>query len=148
MLPGVGKALKEARQAGQAVDETQFKRIEAIIQSMTLEERRRPEILGGSRKKRIASGSGTSAAEINQLLTQFRQMQSMMKQFSKGLPGVRGLGGLGGLGGGLPGLGGGGLPSLAGLGNGAPAEMPALSAAPSGASNRQHHKPRKKKKRR
>jgi signal recognition particle subunit SRP54 len=143
MLPGVGKALKEARQAGQAVDEKQFKRIEAIIQSMTIEERRRPEILGGSRKKRIASGSGTSAAEINQLLTQFRQMQTMMKQFSKGLPGMRGLGGLGSLGG--PG---GGLPSLPSLGNGAAAEMPALSAASSGGSNRQHHKPRKKKKRR
>src|SRR5207245_10122417 len=82
MLPGVGKALKDARQAGQAVDEKQFKRIEAIIQSMTLEERRRPEIIGGSRKRRIATGSGTSAAEINQLLTQFRQMQAMMKQFS------------------------------------------------------------------
>ncbi len=147
MLPGVGKALKEARQAGQAVDEKQFKRIEAIIQSMTLEERRRPEMLGGSRKKRIASGSGTSAAEINQLLTQFRQMQTMMKQLSKGLPGMRGLGGLGGLGGGLPGLGG-GLPSLPGLGNGAPAEMAPLSGAPSGGANRQHHKPRKKKKRR
>jgi signal recognition particle subunit SRP54 len=144
MLPGVGKALKEARQAGQAVDEKQFKRIEAIIQSMTMEERRRPEILGGSRKKRIATGSGTSAAEINQLLTQFRQMQTMMKQFSKGLPGMRGLAGLGG---GLPGLGG-GLPSLPGLGSAAPAETPALSAAPSGVTNRQRHKPRKKKKRR
>jgi signal recognition particle subunit SRP54 len=147
MLPGVGKALKEARQAGQAVDENQFKRIEAIIQSMTFEERRKPEILGGSRKKRIAAGSGTSAAEINQLLSQFRQMQTMMKQFSKGLPGMRGLGGLGGLGGGLPGLGG-GLPSLPGLGNGAAPEMPALSGAPSGGTNRQHHKPRKKRKRR
>src|SRR6266702_3127932 len=133
MLPGVGKALKEARQAGQAVDEKQFKRIEAIIQSMTAEERRRPEILGGSRKKRIASGSGTSAAEINQLLTQFRQMQTMMKQLSGGM------GGLGGLGAGLPGV--------PGLGNGLPAEMPALGAgAPGG--NRQHHKARKKKKRR
>src|SRR5947207_11099138 len=92
MLPGVGKALKEARQAGQAVDEKQFKRIEAMIQSMTLEERRRPEIIGGSRKRRIATGSGTSAAEINQLLTQFRQMQTMMKQLSKALPAMpRGL---------------------------------------------------------
>src|ERR687885_2698898 len=100
MLPGVGRALKEARQAGQQVDEQQFKRIEAIIQSMTPDERRRPEIIGGSRKKRIARGSGTSAAEINQLLTQFRQMQGMMKQFSRGLPGLKGLGGLaGGLGG-------------------------------------------------
>src|SRR5437870_12467120 len=126
MLPGVGKALKEARQAGQAVDEKQFKRIEAIIQSMTIEERRRPEILGGSRKKRIAAGSGTSAAEINQLLTQFRQMQTMMKQLSKSLPGMRGLGGLGGLGGGLPGLGG-GLPGLPGHCDVVPPEMPALS---------------------
>jgi signal recognition particle subunit SRP54 len=152
MLPGVGKALKEARSAGQAVDEKQFKRIEAIIQSMTAEERGRPELIGGSRKKRIAGGSGTSAAEINQLLTQFRQMQAMMKQFSKGMPGMPGLGaaaargGLGGLGG-LPGMGG-GAAGLAGLGNGMPAEMPALSAAPSSGANRQHHKPRKKKKRR
>src|SRR5437763_6293933 len=144
MLPGVGRAMKEARQAGQAVDEQQFKRIEAIIQSMTMEERRRPEILGGSRKRRIATGSGTSAAEINQLLTQFRQMQLMMKQFSKGMPGMRGLGGLGG---GLPGLGG-GLPSLPGVGKAAATEMPALSTVPSSGTNRQHHKPRKKKKRR
>jgi signal recognition particle subunit SRP54 len=144
MLPGVGKALKEARSAGQAVDEKQFKRIEAIIQSMTAEERRRPEILGGSRKKRIAGGSGTSAAEINQLLTQFRQMQTMMKQLSAGMPGLRGLGGMGGLGGGLPG----GLPGMPSLGNGVPAELPALAAGSSGGANRQHHKARKKKKRR
>jgi signal recognition particle subunit SRP54 len=143
MLPGVGKALKEARSAGQAVDEKQFKRIEAIIQSMTAEERRRPEILGGSRKKRIASGSGTSAAEINQLLTQFRQMQAMMKQLSAGMPGMRGLGGARG----LAGLG--GLPGVPSMGNGVPAELPALAAGSSGgAANRQHHKARKKKKRR
>src|SRR5581483_6628282 len=92
MLPGVGRALQEARQGGEAVDEKQFKRIEAIIQSMTIEERREPEILGGSRKRRIAMGSGTSAAEINQLLAQFRQMQAMMKQLSRGVPGMpRGL---------------------------------------------------------
>ena len=145
MLPGVGKALKEARQAGQSVDEKQFKRIEAIIQSMTMEERRRPEIIGGSRKRRIAGGSGTTAAEINQLLTQFRQMQAMMKQFSKGMPGMRGLG----VPGGLAGLGG-GLPSLPGLGRAAPAADATLPvAATAGApSNRQHHKNRKKKKRR
>jgi signal recognition particle subunit SRP54 len=142
MLPGVGKALKEARSAGQAVDEKQFKRIEAIIQSMTAEERRRPDILGGSRKKRIAGGSGTSAAEINQLLTQFRQMQAMMKQLTAGMPGLRGgpggLGNLGGFGGGL----------APGLGNGIPAEVPALTAGSAGGSNRQRHKARKKKKRR
>jgi signal recognition particle subunit SRP54 len=147
MLPGVGRALKEARQAGQSVDEKQFKRIEAIIQSMTMEERRRPEILGGSRKRRIANGSGTSAAEINQLLAQFRQMQAMMKQFSRGAPGMKGVGGLSsGVGGGLPGLGmGGGLPAMP---NVAPASAPALPVASAATSNRQHHKARKKKKRR
>jgi signal recognition particle subunit SRP54 len=139
MLPGVGRAMKEARQAGQNVDEQQFKRIEAMIQSMTPEERRRPEILGGSRKKRIANGSGTSSAEINQLLTQFRQMQTLMRQLGRGggLPGM-GRAGLGA----LPGLGG-GMPSL---GNGVPA-VPA-TAAPSGGGSRQRHKARKKKKRR
>src|SRR5207237_9277876 len=94
LLPGVGKMMKDARQAGQAVDEKQFKRIEAIIQSMTLDERRRPEIIGGSRKRRIAGGSGTTPSEINQLLAQFRQMQSLMKQFSKGMLGLEDLGGL------------------------------------------------------
>jgi signal recognition particle subunit SRP54 len=78
-LPGMGRALKEARQAGAQLEEKQFKRIEAIIQSMTPEERRRPEIIGGSRKKRIARGSGTTPTEINQLLNQFREMQKMMK---------------------------------------------------------------------
>jgi signal recognition particle subunit SRP54 len=149
MLPGVGRALKEARQAGEAVDERQFKRIEAIIQSMTLDERRRPEIIGGSRKRRIANGSGTTAAEINQLLAQFRQMQTMMKQFSKGMPGMgRGLGGMRGLGG-LGGLPGGSMPTLPPPGDGmamAPQGVaPASATAP---SNRQHHKMRKKKKRR
>src|SRR5215471_6165390 len=141
MLPGVGKALKEARQAGQSVDEKQFKRIEAIIQSMTMEERQRPEILGGSRKRRIATGSGTSAAEINQLLAQFRQMQGMMKQLSRGMPAMtRGMAGTGGMAGmsGLGALGGGGLPSLPGMGmpgNGAPAPQPIpAAAAPAGNS--------------
>ena len=145
MLPGVGRAMKQAREAGQAVDEQQFKRIEAIIQSMTMEERRRPEIIGGSRKRRIANGSGTTASEINQLLAQFRQMQGLMKQFSRGgLPGMP-KGGLGA----LRGLPGGGLPSLPGLGGGVPAPeaVPALSA-PTPPTNRQHHKTRKKKKRR
>jgi signal recognition particle subunit SRP54 len=149
MLPGVGKAMKDARQAGQSVDEQQFKRIEAIIQSMTPDERRRPEILGGSRKRRIANGSGTSAAEINQLLAQFRQMQGLMKQFSKGMPGMRG--GLGALRGGLPGMGGlGGLPAgaMPTLPDGAAATMPVPAAASVAGNKRQHHKQRKKKKRR
>src|SRR2546428_5389808 len=140
LLPGVGRALKEARQAGQSVDEKQFKRIEAMIQSMTIEERRRPEIIGGSRKRRIASGSGTTAAEINQLLAQFRQMQGLMKQLSKGMPGMRGLGQLGG-----PGGLGGGMPSLPGLGTPANAAPQPVSTASAAQSNRQHHKARKQK---
>ncbi len=121
MIPGVGRAMKEARSAGQNLDEQQFKRIEAIIQSMTPDERRRPDIIGGSRKRRIAGGSGTSAAEINQLLNQFRQMQTLMKQLGRG--------------GGLPGMPGGmKMPSLGGLGSGLPNESAAdnrliLSAA-------------------
>jgi signal recognition particle subunit SRP54 len=94
-LPGMGKAIKEARDAGAQLDEQQFKRIEAIIQSMTPLERQQPQIIGGSRKRRIARGSGTTPAEINQLLNQFREMQKMMKSLSgtasggkppKGLP--------------------------------------------------------------
>ncbi len=77
MLPGVGinKALKNVE-----IDEDQMKRTEAIIQSMTPEERRNQSILNGSRKKRIAAGSGTSVQEINKLLKQFEQTKKMMKQ--------------------------------------------------------------------
>jgi signal recognition particle subunit SRP54 len=137
MLPGVGRAMKEARQAGENLDEKQFKRVEAIIQSMTPEERRRPDIIGGSRKKRIASGSGTSPAEINQLLNQFRQMQTLMRQLGRGggLPGMP-RGGLGALGGGFP--------AMPGVPNGAPA-VPAMAAP---GPTRRPHKDRKKKKRR
>jgi signal recognition particle subunit SRP54 len=65
-----------------------------MILSMTPEERRKPKIIDGSRKKRIARGSGTSVQEINALLSQFRQMQKMMKQLGKGKRGMRGLMGL------------------------------------------------------
>jgi len=79
MLPGMGnmKQLKNLE-----VDESHFKRIEAIIQSMTPEERRRPEIIGGSRRKRIAAGSGTRIQDVNRLLKQFSQTKQMLKQFS------------------------------------------------------------------
>ena len=60
--------------------EQQLKRTQAMISSMTLQERRDPKILNGSRKRRVAKGSGTTVQEINQLLAQFRQMQKMMKQ--------------------------------------------------------------------
>jgi signal recognition particle subunit SRP54 len=82
MIPGMSRMMKS--QAMPTIEERDLKRVEAIIQSMTPEERRRPEIIGGSRKRRIARGSGTTAADINQVLNQFKQMQQMMKQMSHG----------------------------------------------------------------
>src|SRR6478672_11030903 len=86
MLPGMGnlKALAENKP-----DEKQISRIEAIISSMTPEERRKQHIINGSRRKRIAKGSGTSVEDVNRLLKQFVQMQKMLKQ----LGGMAGLGG-------------------------------------------------------
>ncbi len=75
------------RDQGQAtcnVDDGQIDRVEAIIRSMTLQERRHPEIINGSRRRRIAAGSGTSVQEVNQLLSQFKQMRKMMKQMGRG----------------------------------------------------------------
>ncbi len=74
MIPGVGKAIKDVD-----IPDDAFKGIEAIISSMTEEERRKPEIINGSRRKRIAAGSGTSLQEVNRLLTQFEQTRKMMK---------------------------------------------------------------------
>ena len=74
MIPGVGKAIKDID-----IDDNAFKSIEAIIYSMTPEERTRPEILNGSRRNRIAKGSGTSIQEVNRLLKQFDQTRKMMK---------------------------------------------------------------------
>jgi signal recognition particle subunit SRP54 len=86
MLPGMGniKALADNKP-----DEKQISRVEAIIGSMTLEERRKQHIINGSRRKRIAKGSGTSVEDVNRLLKQFVQMQKMLKQ----LGGMTGLGG-------------------------------------------------------
>jgi signal recognition particle subunit SRP54 len=75
MLPGVPKEIRNAE-----IDDAQFHRIEAIIRSMTLEERARPELIDGSRRRRIADGSGTQPSEVNALVDQFRQMRTMMKQ--------------------------------------------------------------------
>ncbi len=74
MIPGMGKALKDVD-----VDNNSFKGIEAIILSMTPQERERPDIINGSRRKRIALGSGTSVADVNRLLKQFEGTRSMMK---------------------------------------------------------------------
>ncbi|HPE94719.1 MAG TPA: signal recognition particle protein [Bacillota bacterium] len=80
MIPGVKPGqLKDAK-----VDEKALKHTEAIIQSMTVRERERPDVINYSRKKRIAAGSGTSVEEINRVLKQYDQIKLMMKQFSKG----------------------------------------------------------------
>jgi len=79
MLPGVPKELRN-----QEIDDSELGRIEAMITSMTREERIRPEIIDGSRRQRIANGSGSNVAEVNALLEQFRQMQKMMKSFGLG----------------------------------------------------------------
>jgi signal recognition particle subunit SRP54 len=80
MIPGF-RQLKQLKDAD--VDERQFDRVEAIILSMTKGERRKPDTINGSRRKRIAAGSGTSVQEVNQLLAQFKQTQKLMKQFGK-----------------------------------------------------------------
>ena len=77
MIPGMGQL---AKQIPDEVADTQLKLTEAIINSMTMQERRRPKILNASRKRRIARGSGTTVQDVNQLLSQFRQMQKMMRQ--------------------------------------------------------------------
>jgi signal recognition particle subunit SRP54 len=88
MVPGMGRMTGEI---SPEVTDRQFKRIEAIILSMTPEERRHPRILNASRKRRVARGSGTTVQEVNALLKQFRQMQEMMKQLGRGKRGMRGL---------------------------------------------------------
>jgi len=84
MLPGTGKLQAQLEGAGAAgLDQAVFKRHAAIIGSMTKKERRTPEILKASRKKRVAAGSGTSVQEVNRLLKQFDDMSTMMKRMSK-----------------------------------------------------------------
>ena len=79
MIPGAGKAIKDVD-----IDDDAFKGIEAIINSMTPEERSTPAVINGNRKKRIAKGSGTSVQEVNQLMKQFNQMSKMMKMMQGG----------------------------------------------------------------
>ena len=86
MVPGMGKVSQSA------VDENALDRVEAIINSMTPEERRKPVIIDGSRRKRISVGSGTTIQDVNRLLRQFESMKKMMKQYGKqgrrSLPGL------------------------------------------------------------
>jgi len=89
MLPGVPKEMKNAN-----IPDDMLKVTEAIIHSMTPEERRRPEIINGSRRTRIAKGSGTQVADVNRLVKQFSEMQKMMKKMGGGKRG-KGLANLG-----------------------------------------------------
>ncbi len=105
-IPGASKALKDAK-----IDPKRMKQTEAIILSMTLKERRNPEIIKGSRRRRIAEGSGTTVQMVNQVLAQYEQMKTMMKSFGKMSDGGRGfkmppgmMGGMGGFGGGRRGF--------------------------------------------
>jgi signal recognition particle subunit SRP54 len=82
MVPGMSRLMKNAGEPN--IEEKELKRIEAIILSMTPHERHQPEIIGGSRRRRIARGSGTTTADINQLLNQFKQAQQMMKAMAGG----------------------------------------------------------------
>ncbi len=120
MLPGIAKVKDQLNSAG--LDEKLLKRQEAIILSMTKEERKKPDVINGSRRKRIAMGSGVEVSDVNKLLKMHRQMADMMKKMSKGGRGMMSAlfggnapqmppGGLQGLGQGLPGLGG-GMPRL------------------------------------
>jgi signal recognition particle subunit SRP54 len=78
MIPGMGKAMKDID-----IDDNSFKPVEAIIRAMTLQERENPDIINGSRKNRIATGSGTSIQQVNQLLKQFSDMRKLMKTMNK-----------------------------------------------------------------
>lgn len=100
MIPGMGKAVKNMD-----LDDDAFKHVEAIIHSMTPEERTNPKIMNGSRRRRIANGSGRSVKEVNQLLKQFKQTSKMMKMMGnkknmanmmKNMPNMPGKGGMGG----------------------------------------------------
>jgi len=94
MIPGLGKQIKDID-----IDEHQFKKIEAVILSMTPEERLNPDLLNGSRRKRLSYGSGNTIQEVNQFIKQFEQMRKMMKQMNKmgsGRKALRGLGNMAG----------------------------------------------------
>ena len=78
MIPGMGKAMKDVN-----IDDNSFKPVEAIIRAMTIQERENPDIINGSRKNRIAAGSGTSIQQVNQLLKQFSDMRKLMKTMNK-----------------------------------------------------------------
>ena len=103
-MPGFGKIKKQLPKG--ALDTKRLKSTEAIVLSMTLDERRRPEIIKGSRRQRIAAGSGTSLMAVNQLIKQFSEMRKMMKSPGKMKDMMRQMGGPGGMKDMMKGLGG------------------------------------------
>jgi signal recognition particle subunit SRP54 len=132
MIPGMKKA--QAAMASGAVDEKILLRMDAMIGSMTVKERAKPELLNAKRKIRVAKGSGTTVQDVNKLLKMHQEMQTAMKRLKKmgGLKGMLGMLGKGGPGGGMAGVGnalggpemgemmgkmGGGLPGLPGTPN-------------------------------
>lgn len=88
MMPGAGSALKDVE-----VDDKDLARVEAIIRSMTPQERQNPKTIDGSRRRRIAAGSGTHPQQVNALLKQFGETQKMMKMLANGknIPGLPGM---------------------------------------------------------
>jgi signal recognition particle subunit SRP54 len=90
MMPGVNRAALEQSKP----DLERLKRYEAIVQSMTMKERRLPRVIDGSRRRRIAAGSGTSVSDVNRLLKDFDQARTMMKRLQRGPRGMAALRGL------------------------------------------------------
>jgi signal recognition particle subunit SRP54 len=84
MLPGMPKEVRKAE-----IDDREIIRIEAIIQSMTPDERRKPDMINGSRRGRIAKGAGVNTADVNNLLKQFKQVQQMMRSMGRGKGGKK-----------------------------------------------------------
>jgi signal recognition particle subunit SRP54 len=133
LMPGMSK---EVRAAADQIDDREVNRVEAIVRSMTPAERSEPAMVDGSRRLRIARGSGTSTQDVNQLLKQFKEMQKMMRG-AGGPGGPGGLGRLGGLLGGRPGMG--GLPAMGGPGAGGgdlSELLSGASGAPGGSDDR------------
>jgi signal recognition particle subunit SRP54 len=118
MMPGMPKELK-----GAEIGDDDLKPVEAIIRSMTAEERAMPQLINGSRRTRIANGSGTTPSDVNRLVKQFGEMQKMMKRFGMAGMGKKGKKGRKG-GGGMPGLPPGGFPDLAELTSGPGGGLP------------------------
>ncbi len=135
MMPGMKKLQGAMNQSG--MDDKVFVRLEAMIDSMTPKERKKPDLLNAKRKIRVANGSGTTVQEVNKLLKMHQEMEGAMKKLKK-MGGMKGLGALLGKGGGLGGLlgggGGGGMPDLGGMmppGGG----MPGMPKLPPGFEN-------------